>query len=197
MESRGTDPYQRRRQQNHREAAHIGQHHNPHQRTKRAQRQQIRHGLAVGIEPDPRLQQGSRDLERQGNQPDLGKTQAIVGLEQGVDRRQDRLDQVVDQVRQGTGGDDAHHQRAALAYTRNSGGTAGNIAHGHGEIFPISDLDPNYPESADLRASEFYRPQSHGDAKRLIACINFLKKGLTHIRSQRIMRATWLHSSVG
>ncbi|WPP00640.1 hypothetical protein SFA35_04495 [Pseudomonas sp. HR96] len=35
------------------------------------------------------------------------------------------------------------------------------------------------------------------DAKLLIDRHIFSKKGLTHIRYRRIMRATWLHSSVG
>jgi hypothetical protein len=34
-------------------------------------------------------------------------------------------------------------------------------------------------------------------SNRLITRINFYEKGLTHTPSPRIMRATWLHSSVG
>jgi hypothetical protein len=56
--------------------------------------------VAVGEEADPGLQQRGGDLEGQGDHADLGEAQVVVGLEHGVDRRQHRLDQVVDQVRQ-------------------------------------------------------------------------------------------------
>ena len=71
-------------------------------------------GMAVGVVADPGLQQRRGQLEGQGDQADLGERQAIVGLEHRVDRRQHRLNQVVDQVRQCHCADDAHDQRAAL-----------------------------------------------------------------------------------
>ena len=70
--------------------------------------------MPIGVVTDPRLQQRSRQLERQSDQANLGEGQAIVGLEHRIDRRQHRLDQVVDQMRQRHGADDAHDQRAAL-----------------------------------------------------------------------------------
>ncbi|MNH15785.1 hypothetical protein D3C79_754070 [compost metagenome] len=88
VEGRRANTHQRRRQQNHRETADIGEHDNAHQGAQGAQRQQVRHRFAVGIETHPGLQQRGGDLERQGDHPDLGKGQTIVGLEQRVDRRQ-------------------------------------------------------------------------------------------------------------
>ena len=70
--------------------------------------------MAIRVIADPGLQQRRRDLKRQGDQADLGEAQVITGLEHRVDRRQDRLDQVIDQVREGNRTDDAHHQRAGL-----------------------------------------------------------------------------------
>ena len=85
-------------------------------------------GMAVGVVTDPGLQQRGGELERQGDQAHLGEAQAVVGLEHGVDRWQHRLDQVIDQVRQGAGADHAHHQGAGGWRPRRSpkGGTAGH-----------------------------------------------------------------------
>ncbi|MNE55463.1 hypothetical protein D3C80_1502980 [compost metagenome] len=135
MERRRADTHQRRRQQNHRKAADIRQHDDPHQRAQGAQRQQVRHRLAIGVETHPGLQQRGGDLEGQGNHPHLGKTQPVVGLEHGIDRRQHRLDQVVDQVRQGTSGDDPHDQRAALGRRGAGGGNGRGTAYSHDKVF--------------------------------------------------------------
>ncbi|MNH34313.1 hypothetical protein D3C79_949000 [compost metagenome] len=70
--------------------------------------------MAIGVVADPRLQQRGRQLKRQGDQADLGEGQPIVGLEHRIDRRQHRLDQVVDQMRQRYRANDAHHQGTAL-----------------------------------------------------------------------------------
>lgn len=60
------------------------------------------------------LQQRSCQLEGQSNQAHLGKAQAVVGLEQGIDRREYGLDQVVDQMCQRAGADYFHDKRACL-----------------------------------------------------------------------------------
>ncbi|MNE99541.1 hypothetical protein D3C80_1982380 [compost metagenome] len=73
------------------------------------------------METDPRLQQRSGELEGQGNQPDLGERQAVIGLEHRVDRWQHSLDQVVDQVRQRASADNAHDQGTRLRGHRGVG----------------------------------------------------------------------------
>ena len=122
MEGRGTHAHQARRKQDRREAADKRQHQNANQGADHAGGQQPRFGMTVGVVADPRLQQGGGQLEGQGDQADLGKAQAVVGLEHRVDRRQHGLDQVIDQVRQGAGAENAHDQGAGLG---RSGGSSG------------------------------------------------------------------------
>ncbi|MNV53572.1 hypothetical protein D3C71_1457260 [compost metagenome] len=121
VKGRRTYAHQRRGHENGREAADHRQHQNTDQGADHAGRQQPRFGMTVGVETDPRLQQRGGELEGQGDQADLGEAQAIAGLEHRVDRRQHGLDQVVDQVRQRTGADDAHDQGAGLAGHRSGG----------------------------------------------------------------------------
>ncbi len=141
VEGRRADPHQCRGQQDHGEAADEGQHHDTHQGTQGTQRQQVRRRSAIGEEADPRLQQRGGDLERQGNHADLGETQVVVGLEHRVDRRQHRLDQVIDQVRQGAETDNAHHQRGGLA-CRRTGGRRGGATDSHVPESPSAVWDP-------------------------------------------------------
>ncbi|MNS46632.1 hypothetical protein D3C72_791360 [compost metagenome] len=132
VEGRRANAHQRRGQQNRREAADHRQHENADQSADHAGRQQPWLGMTIGVVTDPRLQQRSGELEGQGDQANLGESQAVSGLEHRVDRRQHSLNQVVDQMREGTGADHAHHQRAGLTGHRCGGGGGSGGADGHG-----------------------------------------------------------------
>ena len=60
----------------------------------------------VGVEPDQRLQQRGGELEREGDQADLGEIQRERGLEHRIHRRQQRLHHVVEQVAEADGEQD-------------------------------------------------------------------------------------------
>lgn len=60
--------------------------------------QRIGEGLPVGIVPDQRLQHGSGGLEGQGDEAHLGKAEVMQVAQQRVDRQQQRLQRVIDQV---------------------------------------------------------------------------------------------------
>ena len=87
--------------------------------------QQVRHGPAIGVQADPRLQQRCRALERQRDQAHLGKRQAEFGLKHRVDRWQHGLHQVIEQVGKSDGTEDLHH---GLGLRR--GGTGGRAPGG-------------------------------------------------------------------
>ncbi len=57
-----------------------------------------RHGPAIGHHADDRLQQRCRDLKGEGEQPDLHEVERIIGLQQRIKRRQQRLHDVVEHV---------------------------------------------------------------------------------------------------
>ena len=63
--------------------------------------------MTVCVITHPRLQQRRGKLKSQGNQTDLREGQIVFVLEQRIDRRQHRLDQVIDQMRQRHGPDNA------------------------------------------------------------------------------------------
>ena len=58
----------------------------------------IRDRLAIGVETDQRLQQRGDALQHQRDEADLTKTQIERGLEDRIDRRQQRHDEVVQQM---------------------------------------------------------------------------------------------------
>ena len=61
-------------------------------------------GMAVGVVPHHRLQDGGRHLEGQRDQADLHETELERALQQRIDRRQQRLDHVVEQMGEADGG---------------------------------------------------------------------------------------------
>jgi hypothetical protein len=140
VEGRRADADQPRRQQDQGEAAHLGHHQDAHQRADHSAGQQVRLGMAIGVITHPRLQQGRGELEREGDQADLGERQAVIGLEHRVDRGQYRLDQVIDQMRQRHRADYTHHQRAGLPGGRRRSHGGLGIAQSHGR-FSVQQMD--------------------------------------------------------
>ena len=80
--------------------AGMGQQQQPAQRGAHADGERIRHRPAVGVGADQRLQQRRGDLERERDQADLAEVERVVLLQDRVDRRQQRLDHVVQQMRE-------------------------------------------------------------------------------------------------
>ncbi len=99
MEDRRADADAGRGQQQQRIAAGGGEADEASQGEPHADHHRIRHRMLVGVEPDQRLQQRGRDLEGQRHQPDLTEIERIGGLDDRIDRRDQRLDHVVEQVR--------------------------------------------------------------------------------------------------
>jgi hypothetical protein len=86
------------RNQDHRIAVRNRQQQEPDQREHHAGRQRPWHRSLVGHEAHQRLEQRRRELEGESDEADLGEIEVIVGLERRVDRRQQRLHHVVEQV---------------------------------------------------------------------------------------------------
>ncbi len=65
-----------------------------------------RHGPTVCHHADDRLQQRCRDLKGEGKQSDLYEIERVIGFQQRVKRRQQRLHDVVQHVAEARGCDD-------------------------------------------------------------------------------------------
>ena len=76
----------------------IGEQADAEQRASHAIGQRIRLRLAIGVETDQRLQQRGDALKDQRDKFDLTKAQIERALENRIDRRQQRHDQVVQQM---------------------------------------------------------------------------------------------------
>ena len=61
-------------------------------------------GPPVRVDADERLQQRGRQHQRQCHQADLGETQGKCRLQERIYRREDRLDRVVEQMREANRG---------------------------------------------------------------------------------------------
>jgi hypothetical protein len=103
MEDGGAHPDEGHRSNDHREGGGLGEHHEPQQRGTHAGHQ--REGLRAFVRPMTHqgLQDGRRQLEGERDQSDLSVVQLEGILHQGVDRRDQRLHRVVQQVREGDG----------------------------------------------------------------------------------------------
>ena len=89
------------------EAVGIAEHDQAEEGARHADRQRIGHRPAIGDQSDHRLQQRGGDLEGQRQQADLDEIEIVIRLEQRIERRQQRLHDVVDQMAEA----DRHHDR--------------------------------------------------------------------------------------
>ena len=69
----------------------------------------VGHRLAVGVVSDDRLKEGRGDLEGEGDEADLGEVEMEGCFEDGVDRGEERLHHVVEDVAEADGRQDAEH----------------------------------------------------------------------------------------
>lgn len=106
MEGGGPHPDHRRGDKEHGEAAGRRQQTDPDQGGEHPAGQQIGLGMLVRIEADPGLKQRRRELVDQGDKADLGEAQGELRLQHRIDGRQDRLNQIVEEVGEGHGADD-------------------------------------------------------------------------------------------
>jgi hypothetical protein len=122
VEGRGADADHPRRQQQHAEAAGHRQQGHAAQGHAHPDRQQEGDRALVGGQADPGLQQRRGALEGQGDQADLGEAERELLLEQRVDRRQDGLHAIVEQVHEGDREQDLQHGAAGGAGLGRGGG---------------------------------------------------------------------------
>ncbi|MNN56609.1 hypothetical protein D3C81_1715490 [compost metagenome] len=134
MEDRRAGTHQRRRHQQHAIGWRHGQQQQPTQRKAHADGQRMWLRMLVCIQADDWLQQRRGDLVRQRQQADLGEAQVEAALEHRIDGQDQRLDHVVEEVREA---DRVQHAEArAFLAVRHFGGGGGidGCAHRAGRI---------------------------------------------------------------
>ena len=87
-------------------AAGVRQHDQADQRRAHAGDQRVGLRPAVRVHADDGLQQRGGELKRQRDQADLAEVEAVGVLDDGIDRRQQRLHHVVQQMREAEREDD-------------------------------------------------------------------------------------------
>ena len=143
MENRRADAHNRRRQQQHHQIACIGQQHKPCHAGNHAHGGRERARMPVGECADKRLEDRSRELECQLDQANLGKGQAKRAFQDRVDRRQQGLQQVVQQMRYADGGEYQRH-RPRRGQRNESFGTCDGRIHGKARSGPNPDAMPRH-----------------------------------------------------
>ena len=101
VKHRRTDAHQRSTHQKRRIGGHTRQRHQADEREAHANRQRIRPWPAIIEVPDERLQQGRSNLIGQRDHPDLPEVQVEGRLQQRINRRDQRLNHVVQEVAEG------------------------------------------------------------------------------------------------
>ncbi len=132
MEGGGPHPDHRRGDKEHGEAAGRRQQTDPDQGGEHPAGQQIGLGMLVRIEADPGLKQRRRELVDQGDKADLGEAQGELRLQHRIDGRQDRLNQIVEEVGEGHGADDPDKKTRRGRCTRDRLGVCQVCRDGHG-----------------------------------------------------------------
>ena len=102
----GADPDQGGRREHHAVMACDRQQQQSRQREAHADGERLRRGAAIGVVADHRLQQRRRQLVDQRDQADVAEVELKRLFEDRVDRRQQRLDHVVEQVADAQGSKD-------------------------------------------------------------------------------------------
>jgi len=92
-----------------------GEHRQSTEREEGAAREGERRRTAVGVEPDEWLQQRRRDLIGEGDQADLDERQPELHLEIGIDRREQRLQHVIEQMTEADRDENGENGVVALA----------------------------------------------------------------------------------
>ncbi len=98
VEHRRPGAHHRRGEQQHEVAAGVCQQQQADQRHPHPDRQRIGLRAPIGEEPHRRLQERGDRLHRQGDQPDLRKAETVRTFQDRIDRRNQRLHRVVEEV---------------------------------------------------------------------------------------------------
>ena len=103
MEDRRTDTDERAGRQQHRIGRGRGDEGEADERDPHSASEQIGFRTMVRVKADERLQQRSRDLEREGDQADLAEVQREGGFQDRIERRDERLHHVVEEMAEADG----------------------------------------------------------------------------------------------
>jgi hypothetical protein len=106
MKDRRTQAHQRRSKQQQPIALRHAEDNQADEARAHADRQRVGHRSLIRVHADCRLQQRGRHLEREGQKPDLHEIEPVIGLQDRVDRGQQRLHHVVDHVANRDGDND-------------------------------------------------------------------------------------------
>ena len=82
-------------------------------------------GTAIGIQANQRLQERCGELGRECDEPDLPEIEVVGSFENGIDRWDQRLEDVVEEVGETDRGKDAKRRAARVS----GGGRCGDSAH--------------------------------------------------------------------
>jgi uncharacterized membrane protein YebE (DUF533 family) len=89
----------------------MGQHDQSPQRQRHPEAKRIGQGAAVGIVADQGLQDRRRALKHEGDQADLPERQRQFALQHRIDRRDQRLHQIIQHMAKGDCRDDRQNGR--------------------------------------------------------------------------------------
>lgn len=114
MEDRRADAEEGGAGEEHEEPRSEGRYGQPNERASHAERQRIGLRPMIGIETDDGLQQRSDALINQRDKADLPESKIETALENGIDRRQQRRRQVIEQMTEADRGKNRKCGRAGL-----------------------------------------------------------------------------------
>lgn len=98
MKDGGTDPDHGDGDQYPGEIGRIGEQDNPDHTAGERNELRIGFGMLVGVQANDGLKNGGSKLKTKCNEPDLGEAQCVVRLQNRVNRGDDRLIEVIEQV---------------------------------------------------------------------------------------------------
>ena len=125
VKDRGAEADERGGDQHQRKSVRDGEQGNAAERKHHTGGEGERLRVAVGVEADERLQDRSRELERERDEPDLCEGDVQFILEDRIQRREERLNRIVDQVSAAYGDDDGQDGDRAGAGRRRGEDRAG------------------------------------------------------------------------
>ena len=111
MKNGGADPDERDRHEDEREIWRERKQDQADQRRSHAERERERLRMFVGERADERLEQRGGELVRQGDQADVAVVEPQLRFQDRVNRRDQRLERVVDEMGEAEREENAEHRR--------------------------------------------------------------------------------------
>jgi hypothetical protein len=174
MEDRRSRADQHGADQQHRIAAGVRQHDEADECRAHADDQRVGLRPAVGIEADDGLQQRGGELEGQRDEADLAEVEAVGVLDQRIDRRQQRLHHVVEQMREAERQDDGEGRFRCRVEARRRIGWQG-LLHG-------------FPENSCASAACRLRPDTNSCVREVLYTEGRLRAMASTSHSSRTRR---------